>query len=571
MSDVPPDPQDTGSSVKETITSLTISFIFAFVFRGFIVEAFMIPTGSMAPTLMGAHMRLADPETGYVWPVGPSDVMPDGQTPVPIQGAKNALKLNDPMSGEILGGALGVRNVPATAGDRIFVLKYLKGIVNPQRWDAIVFHSPNHPEVNFIKRLIGLPGEQVAFVDGDLFTREAPDGGQHPVAGPGEKVSPGDTWSQPGWHIQRKPESVQRAVWQNVFDSVYSSSKATARRPWQGKDSEWDFSAGSSYAAKTDAPATLTWDSTRWPVLDTYPYNQNPYNGDLFDRTPDDASILENLRSHYGFYCFPVSDLCVGFNIKPDKAGVNAVSTISARGSEFRARIESGTRAVLEMRASGAADWIKLAEGSLTVALQPGVATRVEFWHVDQSLALYVDDHRELYAEYDWTPAERIGRATSFKMEELSSEAAFKRSPLVDQSRYRRPEISLQVSGSPSTLYHVSLARDLHYQAVVYPMSNFENRTAHSRGGLPAAATSPWSAVTLNGHEFFCCGDNSPASSDCRLWDVPEKWVAERINPQFGVVDERLTIGKAFVVYLPGIGKSQNMPMIDFGRMRWIW
>ena len=36
------------SNIKETIESLIIAFILAFVFRGFLVEAFVIPTGSMA-------------------------------------------------------------------------------------------------------------------------------------------------------------------------------------------------------------------------------------------------------------------------------------------------------------------------------------------------------------------------------------------------------------------------------------------------------------------------------------------------------------------------------------------
>ena len=41
-------------SIKETIESILIAFILAFIFRGFVVEAFVIPTGSMATTLLGA-------------------------------------------------------------------------------------------------------------------------------------------------------------------------------------------------------------------------------------------------------------------------------------------------------------------------------------------------------------------------------------------------------------------------------------------------------------------------------------------------------------------------------------
>src|SRR6478609_9443784 len=56
-------------SVKETIESILVAFILAFVFRAFVVEAFVIPTGSMAPTLMGAHMRFHCKDCGYRWDV----------------------------------------------------------------------------------------------------------------------------------------------------------------------------------------------------------------------------------------------------------------------------------------------------------------------------------------------------------------------------------------------------------------------------------------------------------------------------------------------------------------------
>src|SRR5690348_18049358 len=51
--------------VKETIESILVAFILAFIFRAFVVEAFVIPTGSMGPTLMGAHLRLQCPDCGY--------------------------------------------------------------------------------------------------------------------------------------------------------------------------------------------------------------------------------------------------------------------------------------------------------------------------------------------------------------------------------------------------------------------------------------------------------------------------------------------------------------------------
>src|SRR3954463_14239760 len=57
--------KDSESNVKETIESILVAFILAFIFRAFVVEAFVIPTGSMAPTLLGAHMRFRCNDCGY--------------------------------------------------------------------------------------------------------------------------------------------------------------------------------------------------------------------------------------------------------------------------------------------------------------------------------------------------------------------------------------------------------------------------------------------------------------------------------------------------------------------------
>src|SRR5918992_4102097 len=56
-------------SVKETVESILVAFILAFIFRAFVVEAFVIPTGSMAPTLLGAHVRMRCDDCGYRWNV----------------------------------------------------------------------------------------------------------------------------------------------------------------------------------------------------------------------------------------------------------------------------------------------------------------------------------------------------------------------------------------------------------------------------------------------------------------------------------------------------------------------
>ena len=71
-------------------------------------------------------------------------------------------------------------------GDRLFVSKYSYGysrhslpfspkIYNkrifeelPQRGDIIVFKTPADNRTDYIKRLIGLPGDRIQFIDGNL-------------------------------------------------------------------------------------------------------------------------------------------------------------------------------------------------------------------------------------------------------------------------------------------------------------------------------------------------------------------------------------------------------------------
>src|SRR5215218_3992690 len=60
-------------TIRETIESIVIAFVLAFLFRTFEAEAFVIPTGSMAPTLQGRHKDVVCPECGYSYRVSASE------------------------------------------------------------------------------------------------------------------------------------------------------------------------------------------------------------------------------------------------------------------------------------------------------------------------------------------------------------------------------------------------------------------------------------------------------------------------------------------------------------------
>ena len=96
-----------GSAI-ETLQSLVVAFVLAMTFRGFITEGFVIPTGSMAPTLMGQHYRMHSNQTGYTYPT-------DGDAKIGKY---------DPMLGRQTQLAPADRNNPEQSmGDRILVVK----------------------------------------------------------------------------------------------------------------------------------------------------------------------------------------------------------------------------------------------------------------------------------------------------------------------------------------------------------------------------------------------------------------------------------------------------------------
>lgn len=571
-------------SAKETIISIVIAFALAFVFRGFVVEAYVIPTGSMAPTLMGQHMRFTG-ETGYQWPMGPAEYYNNNpQTPAPLQGSReNPLVVRDPMTGPAResmyertrgGGASprgmfdrNVAQVPIRGGDRIFVMKYLYSIYDPSRYDVVVFKNPRSPTENYIKRLIGVPNDQIAIVDGDIFTRPAPAG--YPV-GPDLPAGQPSPWSQDGWKIARKSGRVEDTLWQLVHDSSYTPLEVVRdRRRWNApwlpnairvNSKDWDLLGESHprgvYAYSGTAPTSLVWDAATWPISDSYAYN---------DQSRARAGSRPRPNGEY-----PVADLAVRMTVKPGKADATLSATVTSLGHEFKGEVVGAKARVLmrELKTEGDTTmtpdegWKVLNEGTLATALSTEEFTRFEFRHVDQSLELLVEGERVAYGEYDWSPAERLKFATGLTVDQVMHDGDL--NVLSIGSKYAGVGLRIEMDSGPTQLANVAVLRDVFYRPDTHPMGN--------RAGLPGSGTHPRYTLTLGPDQFFVCGDNSPDSLDGRLWGDPDPWTAA-IDPSPSVVTRRLMIGKAFFVYFPAPGRTPalNLPMPDFGRLRWIF
>lgn len=527
------------ANLVETLQSLIVAFVLAMTFRGFVVEGFVIPTGSMAPTLMGAHARIQSRQTGWSFPVG----MDAGAS------AAGAV-ISDPILGPGYSGAsIAGPSLSRRMGDRILVLKSLYPFSQPQRFDVVVFKNPTRSqgdEANYIKRLIGLPQEELWLCDGDVFARHD---------GSGEFI------------VQRKPVHVQRAVWQPVHDSDYvpinverlneESQRRWSGPPWVGDEGEWDLS-GRAYRCSVDGPTELRWDSSRRELDDWAAYNMLSYPP--FDRRR---------------YLSPVSDLRVSATIVPDHAGLTTRMELHARSQIFEFIIEPA-RAIMRMRPSepgeGASASAGVIEREAAITLPPpGRGFRVECWHVDQSMRLFIDG-REVMPPlmYEWTPTQRLQNVTGVF---TSNDAV----SLLNRS-VLAPQLHWYFSGSALTLHRVSVDRDLHYRRDTLQAKAVENPTNAGfddivRPGLPAFGTHPDNLARLGADQFMMAGDNSQMSLDSRLWGNPDALVASQIDPAPFVVNRKLLLGKAWVVYFPATYpiKDGGWPVVpDFGRLRFI-
>jgi signal peptidase I len=503
-------------SVRETLEAIVIAFVLAFVFRAFVVEAFIIPTGSMAPTLLGQHSRVTCSQCGYRFTVGHTNGSVDvAAVPCPMCQWNNGLRAN-----------------PADSGDRILVLKYVYRFSEPRRWDVVVFKNPKEPEVNYIKRLVGLPGEQLWLVDGDVYTR--------PLA-PGDLPPPAEV----AWNIQRKTDRVQREVWQPVYHSEY--------QPLDGGQDASGRSVGWSMPWRATGPTAGQWSTDhnglRWRYED-----KDLRPGELdFAFTQPESRRPSHWANHYYAYnsgtrgrlmqsANTIADLRIAATFTPLGQGLRVTLTGGGRDLLARGVIEADGKAVIQTvgrsadqpdadRGGAGAEWKTVAQGQAG-ALAAGQSTEVELWHVDHAVSLWVAGRKIAEWAYDRDP-----------------QALYN-----DPGPRLAPVARLSVQGPAVRVRSIHLDRDLYY--------------------TPDGTLGIHTPASIETDRFFCLGDNSPQSADSRAWDGVDPWVEDLTGVRMGFVPRELMIGRAFFVYWPAMwrykGDSWLAVVPNFGKMRFI-
>ena len=67
-----PAPPKEADSFREVVETIVFVVVLVLLLRSFIAEAFVIPTGSMATTLLGYHIDVECPQCGHHFPVNAS-------------------------------------------------------------------------------------------------------------------------------------------------------------------------------------------------------------------------------------------------------------------------------------------------------------------------------------------------------------------------------------------------------------------------------------------------------------------------------------------------------------------
>lgn len=117
--------KNTQGGFWETTKTVIYAVLIALFIRTVFAEPFSIPSGSMVPTLLvGDYLFVSKMSYGY---------------------SRHSLPLSMPL-----------------IKDRLFYTQ-------PERGDVIVFKMPSDNKTDYIKRLIGLPGDKIQMKDGRLY------------------------------------------------------------------------------------------------------------------------------------------------------------------------------------------------------------------------------------------------------------------------------------------------------------------------------------------------------------------------------------------------------------------
>jgi signal peptidase I len=580
-------------SMRETIESIAVAFLLAFLFRAFEAEAFVIPTGSMAPTLYGRHKETNCSQCGHLITIGASEELD-----------RDGVYLTGRLESSLCPNCRApnsIKDAPVFRGDRILVNKFPFELKEPRRWDVVVFKYPEEPKTNYIKRLVGLPNETLIIRQGDLY-RSEPGGGETTIlrkADPNKQreiqilVHDNDYLEKPlieqGWPTRWA--SVARDDGDRFDHEAAATGGASSpievagwretKDGWQSRDEMQAFELTNA-ASKDKQPHWLRYRHFV-PTPDVWRAVLKTEEGDRLNNFGGNgAAALKNPRPQLitdfcGYNAFSsahdfdlesyywVGDLTLGCNVKIDQLAESAelVLELNKGVHRFRCRINpnSGEAQLLRVVWLNRGDEEEDLLAKATTSLQGTGQHRVEFANVDQRLCLWIDGRLIDFggkSEYTLSEVENLGP----QEEDLT--------PIGIAARGMNVEVS-----------HLQIHRDIYYQSTHEQQTqDFSPLSSHLEEWLPCSShahprnllSNPaawWESYQtchrearfdLGPDEFLMLGDNSPKSKDSRLWENDRRAKHRHAVPRSALV------GKAFYIYWP-----HGQPFLNGGEGFPVW
>jgi signal peptidase I len=534
-------------------------------------EGFVIPTGSMAPTLVGRHKEVACPQCGYVYTVNA-----DREVEASGSGSAGARRIETGTC-ENCRFECKVSDAPSFAGDRVYVVKTgvslpflpAAGRADLKRWDVTVFWLPEEPEVRYIKRLVGMPNEVIRIERGDLWVR--------PADGPGE------------FRRLRRPLEHQEAMQMTVYDDAHRAAALSDDPRWR----RWAAAAPGDWVEPEAGLYTCGGSAGKWSELRYHHVAPTPEQcAAILSGSPLPVAPRASLVTDYLSYN---TDLAADDRTHPRRAArawyqPNWVGDLTL-AVRLKTREPDG-QVRLELIKAGESNFcdIDLAKGEVRLAhassllgaravgelARPGVH-EVVFANVDERLTVWVDGALPFGDGRTYDSAQRNTAATAADLE-----------PARIASRGACIEVS-----------NLVLKRDLYYtlEPTETDYANLDESSKTDSSALLDVLSDPdrFSKLAHNPPRdyplargfYLMLGDNSPWSRDARAWGRADQVDADL--PGYGwdhsgraswEVPEALLVGKAFCVYWPHpkpiwprirLGADLQLPILPYiERMRWI-
>ncbi len=546
---------------REIVESVVIALVLAFLFRTFEAEAFVIPTGSMATTLMGRHKDLECVECGYPYRVSASQEVNSDTNAMKSPGEWVAASTCPNCRFSMLISADPEDNpqdksYDSYKGDRILVSKAAYDWSEPRRWDVIVFRYPKDAKTNYIKRLVGLPGEKVQIFGGDVYTRKAEENSYQIAHKTPDKVLAmrqivydndyvvGSLLKE-GWPARWQPDSTTNGGWTSTDETKTFSADGT------GDQEHWLH-----YQHFVPTPAD-------WQALETGPlpkdrliepqlvtdftaYNSGRSRGQVYTRGgifpyPD--------RQELGWHWAGDLTLECEAEIRSDQGQlilelVEGKVAETGQTARFRCTLDIATGEA-KLSIQGLDSYTASAKN---VIAGPGTYT-LRFANVDDQLYLWVDGSVVTFDKDTTYP--RLGNHRPYR-EDLKP-------------------VGIATRGTDATVRDLKIYRDIYYStgsresgvsriygdALIDFAPGFDPASRlfpiEHRNVSAEFYSSPqyWDSFDhlqathfdLEQDQFFVLGDNSAQSQDGRLWD-------RYGNGEYFVAREML-IGKAIFIYWP--------------------